>query len=64
MNGFSFDVEALYVARRLGYAIGQVPIVWINSPESKVRLFYSSAGMLRDLFRIRRLHRKLKPVPK
>ena len=61
LTGFSFDVEALFVARRLGYKIGQVPIIWINSPESKVRLFYSSAAMLRDLFRIRRLHRKLKP---
>lgn len=63
LNGFSFDVEALYVARRLGYKIGQVPITWINSPESKVRLFYSSAAMLRDLFRIRWIHRKLKPRP-
>lgn len=63
LNGFSFDVEALFVARRLGYKIGQVPIVWINSPESKVRLFYSSAAMLRDLFRVRWLHRKLRPRP-
>jgi dolichyl-phosphate beta-glucosyltransferase len=61
MNGFSFDVEALFVARRLGYTIGQVPIVWRNFPPSKVRLFYSSAAMLRDLFRIKRLHRDLKP---
>jgi len=60
MNGFSFDVEALFVARRLGYSIGQVPVVWINSPKSTVRLFYSSASMLRDLFRIKRLHRDLK----
>jgi len=61
LNGFSFDVEALFVAGRLGYSIGQAPVVWINSPESKVRLFYSSVPMLLDLFRIRRLHRDLKP---
>ncbi len=64
VNGFSFDVETLFVGRRLGYSIGEVPIVWTNSPESKVRLFYSSAAMLRDLFRIRRLHRDLKPSEK
>jgi dolichyl-phosphate beta-glucosyltransferase len=64
MNGFSFDVEALYVGRLLGYSIGQVPVVWINSPQSKVRLFYSSTAMLRDLFRIRRLHRNLKLLGK
>jgi len=57
--GFSFDVEALYLAQRLGYTIGQVPVVWVNCPQSKVRIFRSSAEMLRDLFRIRRLHRDL-----
>ena len=57
LDGFSFDVEVLFLARRLGYSIGQVPVVWINSPDSKVRLVASSVSMLRDLFRIRRLHR-------
>ncbi|MCX6566683.1 MAG: glycosyltransferase family 2 protein [Candidatus Aminicenantes bacterium] len=60
-GGFCFDVEALFVARRLGYSIGQVPVVWRNYPPSKVRLFRSSAGMIRDLMRIKRLHRDLKP---
>jgi dolichyl-phosphate beta-glucosyltransferase len=64
LNGFSFDVEALYVARRLGFTIGQVPVVWVNSPQSKVRLFYSSASMFRDLFRIRRLHKHIKTLAK
>ncbi|MBN1939759.1 MAG: glycosyltransferase family 2 protein [Candidatus Aminicenantes bacterium] len=60
-DGFGFDVEALYLARRLGYAIGQVPVVWINSPQSKVRMFRSSARMIRDLFRVRRFHRNVHP---
>jgi len=60
VHGFGFDVEALYVARRLGYRIGQVPVVWINSPPSKVRIVRSSAGMIGDLLRIKRLHRDLK----
>jgi len=59
-DGFGFDVEALYLARKLGYSIGQVPVVWINSPQSKVRILRSSAAMIRDLFRIRRLHRDVK----
>lgn len=56
--GFSFDVEALYLARKRGFRIAQVPVVWRNSPTSRVRLVRSSARMLWDLLRIRRLHRR------
>lgn len=38
INRWAFDVEALALARKLGYKIGIVPIYWINSPESKVKL--------------------------
>lgn len=58
IDGFSFDVEALYLARRRGWHIAQAPVVWRNSPRSKVRIIRSSAAMLRDLLRIRRLHRR------
>ncbi len=58
IDGFSFDVEALYLARRRGWRIAQAPVVWRNSPRSKVRIVRSSAAMLRDLLRIRGLHRR------
>jgi dolichyl-phosphate beta-glucosyltransferase len=58
LRGFSFDVEALYLARRRGFRIVQVPVIWRNSPTSRVRLVRSSAAMLRDLLRIRGLHRR------
>jgi len=51
--GFSFDVETLFVARKMGYAIKEVPIRWLNSPASKVRLVSDPAKMFFDLFRIR-----------
>ena len=35
--GFSFDVEVLVLARELGYKFKEVPIRWINDPESKVK---------------------------
>jgi dolichyl-phosphate beta-glucosyltransferase len=63
IRGFSFDVEALYLARRRGWRIAQVPVVWRNSPRSRVRIVRSSAVMLRDLLRIRRLHRHDAPGP-
>lgn len=57
-RGFAFDVEVLLRARRLGFRVGQVPVVWRNSSPSKVRLVRSSVQMLAELRRIRRRFRK------
>ena len=57
-RGFSFDVEALYLCRRSGYRLKQIPICWQNSPPSKVRILASSAHMLLELVKIRLRHRK------
>ncbi|HZA14831.1 MAG TPA: dolichyl-phosphate beta-glucosyltransferase [Myxococcaceae bacterium] len=57
VDRFAFDVEALYVARKLGYRIEEVPVVWRNSSASTVDPLRDAARMLLDLFRIRRLHR-------
>jgi len=57
IDGFSFDVEALYLCRR-DHRIRQVPVIWRNSAQSNVRIVRSSLDMLSDLFKIRRLHRK------
>jgi len=50
---FGFDVEILYLARKYGYRIKEVPVRWINSPSSKVRLFRDSFWMLRGIWQIR-----------
>lgn len=52
LNGFSFDVEALYLARRLGFKIREVPVVWIDNPDSTVHPVKDSLRMFRDIFRI------------
>jgi len=57
IEGFGFDVECLFVARRLGYEIGEVPIRWINHPASKVHAVRDSARMAGDLFKVRVRHR-------
>jgi len=56
IDGFSFDAELLYIAKRKGYNVKAVPVVWANSPNSKVKMFSSSFNMLMDLFRIKRIH--------
>ncbi|MFC1570435.1 dolichyl-phosphate beta-glucosyltransferase [Candidatus Omnitrophota bacterium] len=56
IDGFSFDVEMLYLAKRKGYKIKEVGIIWNNSPQSKVKVIASSTSMFLDLFNIRRIH--------
>ncbi len=34
---FGFDVEVLFLARRAGLNIAEIPVRWLNSPETKVR---------------------------
>jgi dolichyl-phosphate beta-glucosyltransferase len=55
LDGFAFDVEVLLLAERLGYKIEDLPVEWINSPESRVRMVRDSLQMLRDSLRVRRL---------
>jgi dolichyl-phosphate beta-glucosyltransferase len=52
LDGFSFDVEALYVARRRGLRIAEVPIVWRNDTATRVGVGGGAAAFL-DLLRIR-----------
>lgn len=54
LDGFSFDVEALYIARRRGLQIAEVPVVWRNDEASRVSLGGGSAAFV-DLVRIRML---------
>ena len=57
IDRFAYDVEILDLARRDGLAIAEVPVLWFNSPESKVSVVRDSLRMLRDLVRIRWIHR-------
>jgi dolichyl-phosphate beta-glucosyltransferase len=59
VTGWVFDAELLYIARKLGYKIAQVPVTWVNDPASKVKMLRDGFKMTFDLFRIRGLHRGL-----
>ena len=50
---FAYDVEILARAKKKGYRIREVPIRWINSPESKVNPLKDSFQMVFDLMKIR-----------
>ena len=53
IDNFSFDVESLYIARLLGYSIGEVGVEWHHCEGSKVDYLRDSLRMLGTLFRIR-----------
>ncbi|MEJ2010605.1 MAG: glycosyltransferase family 2 protein [Anaerolineales bacterium] len=53
IDGWTFDVELLYVALQRGYRVIEIPIPWYYHPGSRVRIISDSFQMLADLFRIR-----------
>lgn len=53
IDGFSFDVEILFLAEKAGFRIKEVPVRWINSPNSRVNIATAPARMFADLFMIR-----------
>jgi len=50
---FGFDMEALVVAKSLGYKIVEVPVNWFNSVESRLRPVRDSLTTLKDLIYIK-----------
>ena len=57
MNGFSFDVEIIHLARRSGRSIAEIGVDWHYREHSKVRPFRDAFSMTLDLLRIRWRHR-------
>ena len=52
-DGFGYDPEVLYRAKRRGVRIAEVPVVWRNSAPTKVSPIKSSLDMFRHVLRIR-----------
>ena len=53
ISGWTFDVEALFIARRLGYKIEEIAIPWYYNSHSNIRVFRDSLQMGTDLIKIR-----------
>lgn len=52
LYGWSFDIELLYIARRHGYGVVEIPIHWYHFSESKVSALRDALDMIKDIFRI------------
>jgi dolichyl-phosphate beta-glucosyltransferase len=57
-DGFSFDFEALMIARDLGYSIAEIPIRWAHQEGSKVVMWRDVPKSLFDLFKLRLMGKK------
>jgi dolichyl-phosphate beta-glucosyltransferase len=58
VNRFAYDMEILHLAQRRGIAIAEVPVLWFNSPDSRVSVIRDAIPTLIDLLRIRWIHRR------
>jgi glycosyltransferase involved in cell wall biosynthesis len=53
LNGFAFDVELLYLARKYGYRIEELGIEWYFDDDTRVRPGIDTLGMVKELLMIR-----------
>jgi glycosyltransferase involved in cell wall biosynthesis len=52
LTGWSFDIELLYLARKRGYRVAEIPIQWYFNPESKLNVVQDAIKMGLDIFTI------------
>lgn len=53
INGWSFDVEILTIAKKLSYRILEVPVIWTEQGNSKMKLWQAVPKMFWELIKIR-----------
>jgi dolichyl-phosphate beta-glucosyltransferase len=63
VTGWGFDVELLYLARKFGYTITEIPIDWYFDADSRVRPGVDTLNMVTEvlMIRLRDLLRRYKP---
>lgn len=53
INRFAFDSEIIFIAKKFGYSIQELPITLQNPPQSSVRILFDPLNMFFALFKIR-----------
>jgi glycosyltransferase involved in cell wall biosynthesis len=57
-TGWGFDLEILALARRLGYVIAEVPVLWSDDARSKINPIEDAIRVTREFLAIRRAFRR------
>jgi dolichyl-phosphate beta-glucosyltransferase len=53
IDGWAYDSEILFLAVQQGYRVQEVPVTWVNSADTKVRLLRDVFSSLKGLIQIR-----------
>lgn len=63
-DGFAFDLEALMIAKKAGFRVGEYPVTIINHSRegSKVRIFRDTFKMLSDIRKIKKYVKSLDEI--
>lgn len=61
IDGYMYDVEIIALALRMGAKLEQVPIRWRDDADSRLDLVSGNAQNIKDIFRIRRRLRAMRP---
>lgn len=56
INGWIFDTEALFLAKKLGYKLATIGVDWTDDRDTRVKIFSSIFKSLIDLVKIRIYH--------
>lgn len=56
IDGFGFDVEILYLARKFNFKIAEIPVEWRNDTKSKISPIKDSLKMFLEILRIKKIH--------
>lgn len=56
INGWAFDPEILFLAKKFNYQVKEIPVLWKNDPNTKVNLFTDLPLSLYSLLTIPIIH--------
>lgn len=56
--GWGFDLEALALARRLGFRLAELPVRWVDDRRSRIHPVRDAIRITREFLRIRRAFRR------
>jgi len=55
---WTFDVELLYLCKKYGFSVKEIPTVWYDQDDSKFKLLGSGIGMIKSLLKLSKYHKK------
>jgi len=58
IDGWGYDTEIIFIARRKGFRITEVPVTWYNDEATRVKLWKNVFTCLAELYQIRNNNRK------